>query len=25
VEYVRVVALMMREDFRGPGQDEAIH
>ncbi len=25
VEYVRVVVLMMREDFRGPGQDEAIH
>ena len=25
VEYVRVVALMMREDFRGPGLDEAIH
>jgi uncharacterized protein YgfB (UPF0149 family) len=25
VEYVRVVALMMREDFRGPGADEAIH
>ena len=25
VEFVRVVALMMREDFRGPGQDEAIH
>ncbi len=25
VEYVRVVALMMREDFRGPDQDEAIH
>jgi uncharacterized protein YgfB (UPF0149 family) len=25
VEYVRVVALMMREDFRGPGSDEAIH
>jgi uncharacterized protein YgfB (UPF0149 family) len=25
VEYVRVVALMMREDFRGPGQHEAIH
>lgn len=25
VEYVRVVALMMREDFRGPEQDEAIH
>lgn len=25
VEYVRVVALMMREDFRGPGQNEAIH
>jgi uncharacterized protein YgfB (UPF0149 family) len=25
VEYVRVVALMMREDFRGPAQDEAIH
>ena len=24
-EFVRVVALMMREDFRGPGQDEAIH
>lgn len=25
VEYVRIVALMMREDFRGPGQHEAIH
>jgi len=25
VEYVRVVTLMMREDFRGPGSDEAIH
>jgi hypothetical protein len=25
VEYARVVALMMREDFRGPGQHEAIH
>jgi uncharacterized protein YgfB (UPF0149 family) len=25
VEYVRVVALMMQEDFRGPAQDEAIH
>jgi uncharacterized protein YgfB (UPF0149 family) len=25
VEYVRVVALMMREDFRGPSTDEAIH
>lgn len=25
VEYVRVVAMMMREDFRGPGQHEAIH
>jgi uncharacterized protein YgfB (UPF0149 family) len=25
VEYVRVVALMMREDLRGPGGDEAIH
>jgi uncharacterized protein YgfB (UPF0149 family) len=25
VEYVRVVALMMREDFRGPATDEAIH
>jgi uncharacterized protein YgfB (UPF0149 family) len=25
VEYVRVVALMMREEFRGPGGDEAIH
>lgn len=25
VEYVRVVALMMREDFRGPGEGEAIH
>jgi uncharacterized protein YgfB (UPF0149 family) len=25
VEYVRVVALMMHEDFRGPGQHEAIH
>lgn len=25
VEYVRVVALMMREDFRGPDEHEAIH
>ncbi len=25
VEYVRVVALMMREDYRGPEQDEAVH
>jgi uncharacterized protein YgfB (UPF0149 family) len=25
VEYVRVVTLMMREDFRGPGSGEAIH
>jgi uncharacterized protein YgfB (UPF0149 family) len=25
VEYVRIVALMMREDFRGPAQGEAIH
>jgi len=25
VEYVRVVALMMHEDYRGPGQHEAIH
>ena len=25
VEYVRVVALLMHEDFRGPGQHEAIH
>ncbi len=25
VEYVRVVALMMHEDFRGPGKHEAIH
>lgn len=25
VEYVRIVALTMREEFRGPGQDEAIH
>ena len=25
VEYVRVVVLMMREDFRGPDQGEAIH
>lgn len=25
IEYVRVVALMMREDFRGPGSDDAIH
>jgi len=25
VEYVRVVALMMHEDFRGPGRNEAIH
>jgi uncharacterized protein YgfB (UPF0149 family) len=25
VEYVRVVTLMMREDFRGPGVDDPIH
>lgn len=25
VEYVRVVALMMREDYRGPAQDDAVH
>jgi uncharacterized protein YgfB (UPF0149 family) len=25
VEYVRVVALMLREDLRGPEQDEAVH
>ena len=25
VEYVRVVAMTMREEFRGPGDDEAIH
>lgn len=25
VEYVRVVVLTMREDFRGPGQDDPIH
>ena len=25
VEYVRIVALMLREDLRGPGQDDAIH
>jgi uncharacterized protein YgfB (UPF0149 family) len=25
VEYVRVVALMMQEDFRGPLQDDSIH
>lgn len=25
VEYVRVVAMTMREEFRGPGEDEAIH
>jgi len=25
VEYVRVVALVLREDFRGPRADEAIH
>lgn len=25
VEYVRVVALMMREEFRGPGSDDMIH
>lgn len=25
VEYVRIVALTMREEFRGPAQDEAIH
>jgi uncharacterized protein YgfB (UPF0149 family) len=25
VEYVRVVVLMMQEEFRGPGQSEAIH
>jgi yecA family protein len=25
VEYVRVVALTLREEFRGPGRDDAIH
>jgi uncharacterized protein YgfB (UPF0149 family) len=25
IEYVRVVTLMMREDFRGPGSNDAIH
>ena len=25
IEYVRVVALMMREEFRGPRSDEVIH
>jgi hypothetical protein len=25
IEYVRVVALMMREDFRGPRSNDAIH
>ena len=25
VEYVRVVTLMMREDFRGPGANDPIH
>ncbi|HET6591614.1 MAG TPA: UPF0149 family protein, partial [Xanthomonadales bacterium] len=25
VEYVRIVALVLREDFRGPLDDEAIH
>ena len=25
VEYVRVVAMMMREDLRGPGLEDAIH
>jgi uncharacterized protein YgfB (UPF0149 family) len=25
VEYVRVVTLMMREEFRGPGSNDAIH
>lgn len=25
VEYVRIVVLMMHEDFRGPGKHEAIH
>jgi uncharacterized protein YgfB (UPF0149 family) len=25
VEYVRVVAMTMREEFRGPAEDEAIH
>jgi uncharacterized protein YgfB (UPF0149 family) len=24
-EYVRVVALMMREEFRGPGSDDVVH
>jgi len=24
-EYVRIVALMMREEFRGPGSDDVIH
>jgi len=25
IEYVRIVILMMREDFRGPGSNDAIH
>lgn len=25
IEYVRVVAMMMREEFRGPGSDDAVH
>jgi uncharacterized protein YgfB (UPF0149 family) len=25
IEYVRIVALMMREDFRAPGSHDAIH
>jgi yecA family protein len=25
VEYVRIVALMMKEDLRGPGQDDPVH
>ena len=25
IEYVRIVSLMMQEEFRGPGTDDAIH
>jgi uncharacterized protein YgfB (UPF0149 family) len=24
-EYVRIIALMMREEFRGPGSEDLIH
>ncbi len=25
IEYVRIISLMMREEFRGPGSEDAIH